>query len=93
MKCQSCGGAELVRDTRDVVHTYKTQSITIKGVTGDYCPVCHEAVMELPESERMMKEVRDFVKQVNSQSLQHDLVASVRKKLNITQKQTAGTRS
>ena len=52
MKCPSCGKANLVRRTRDMPYTYKGESTTILAVTGDYCPACGEAVLDLAESAR-----------------------------------------
>lgn len=46
MKCPCCGGAELVRDTRDQTSVYKGDVITIPAVTADYCRVCGEGVLD-----------------------------------------------
>jgi len=37
MKCINCGAAKMVHDTRDVPYTYKGESTTIPGVTGNFC--------------------------------------------------------
>ena len=50
MKCPACGAAELVRDTRDMPHTYKGETTTIAAVVGDYCPACGEGVLDAAES-------------------------------------------
>ncbi len=52
MKCPSCEQEELVADTRDIFCSYKGESTTIPGVTGEFCPACGEAVLEAGESVR-----------------------------------------
>ena len=42
MKCPSCGAADLIHDTRDLPYTYKGETTTLPGVTGDFCPACGE---------------------------------------------------
>ncbi len=37
MKCPSCGGARLVRDTKSMPYAYKGETTEIPDVTGDYC--------------------------------------------------------
>ena len=66
MKCPVCGGAELVHDTRDMPYTYKGESTTISAVTGDYCPACDEAILDVNESRRASATMREFSKQVNA---------------------------
>ena len=60
MKCPVCGAAELMHDTRDVQYTYKGEMTVIQAVTGDFCPACAESILDATESERVMKEMRDF---------------------------------
>lgn len=60
MKCPMCGGAELVHDTRDMPYTYKGESTIIPAVTGDYCPVCDEAILDINESRRTSASMREF---------------------------------
>lgn len=52
MRCPVCGDAELVHDVRDMPYAYKGQTTVIPEVTGDFCPACGEAVLELGESVR-----------------------------------------
>ncbi len=52
MKCPACGAAKLVRDTRDLPYTYKSENTTIEAVTGDYCPACDEVTLDAAEAER-----------------------------------------
>ena len=53
MKCPSCGGAKLVRDTRDIQYVYKGETTTISDVRGEFCPACGESVLAAAESKRV----------------------------------------
>ncbi|MFL9910595.1 type II toxin-antitoxin system MqsA family antitoxin [Paraburkholderia sp. RL17-337-BIB-A] len=61
MKCPNCGADELVRDTRNLRYVYEGKTAIFEAVTGDYCPACEEAVLDMDEATRigqMMAEVR-----------------------------------
>ena len=53
MICLCCGGAELVRDTREVdadgVHVV---------VTADFCPACKEAILDRENGDRYAAALR-----------------------------------
>lgn len=89
MKCPSCASAELVHDTRDMPYTYKGESTVIPDVTGDFCPACGEAVLDLAESTRTSAAMLDFNKQVNASIVDPGFIASVRKKLALDQREAA----
>lgn len=89
MKCPVCGAAELVHNTRDVQYTYKGESTLIPALTGDFCPACAEAVLDMAEARRYGLLVREFNKQVNAAFVQPEYIASVRKKLHLDQKEAA----
>ena len=89
MKCPVCGAAELVHDTRDVPYTYKGESTFIAALTGDFCPACAEAVLDMVDARRYGLLVREFNKQVNAAFVQPEYIASVRKKLQLDQKEAA----
>lgn len=89
MKCPVCGGAELVNETRDLPHAYKGSSMTIAGVTGQYCPACNEAVLDAAEAKRVMAEVAAFTRKVNASLVDPQFIASVRKKLALDQREAA----
>ena len=65
MKCPVCGAAELIHDTRDLPYTYKGEATTIPAVTADFCPACAESITDMTETERVMREMQAFNKQVN----------------------------
>ncbi len=89
MRCPVCGGAELIRDTRDLPYAYKGETTVISAVTGDFCPACAESVLDAAESERVMSEMRAFSKQVNAAIVDPGFIASVRKKLALDQREAA----
>lgn len=89
MKCPACGAAKLVRDTRDLTHTYKGETTTIPDVTGQFCPACDEAVLDADESARVSAAMLDFNKQVNASIVDPAFIASVRKKLALDQREAA----
>jgi len=84
MKCPVCGAAELVHDTRDMPYTYKGEA-----VTGDFCPACAESILDATESDRVMREMRAFSKQVNASIVDPGFIANVRKKLALDQREAA----
>ncbi|MBI5506736.1 MAG: type II toxin-antitoxin system MqsA family antitoxin [Deltaproteobacteria bacterium] len=89
MKCPSCGAAELVHDTRDVPYVYKGESTRIPAVNGEFCQACGEAVLEMGESARTSGLMIEFNKQVNATIVDPGFIASVRKKLNLDQREAA----
>ncbi|KMT53540.1 MULTISPECIES: type II toxin-antitoxin system MqsA family antitoxin [Pseudomonas] len=89
MKCPVCGAAGLVHDTRDVPYTYKGETTVIKNVTGEFCPSCSESVLDLAESDRVMKEMRAFSKRINADLVDPGYITKVRKKLDLDQREAA----
>ncbi len=66
MKCPCCGIAELVKDIRAIPFTYKGKTTIISSVEGGFCPVCNESILNASETERVMKEMRIYSKQVDA---------------------------
>ena len=89
MKCPVCGAAELIHDTRDLPYTYKGETTLIPAVTGDFCPACAESVLDMAESDRVMREMRAFSRQVNAAIVDPSFIANVRKKLALDQREAA----
>nr|WP_315240438.1 type II toxin-antitoxin system MqsA family antitoxin [uncultured Albidiferax sp.] len=89
MKCPVCGAAELILDTRDMPYTYKGETTSIPSVTADYCPACDESIADMAESERVMREMQAFNKQVNAAIVDPGFIVNVRKKLHLDQRQAA----
>lgn len=89
MKCPVCSAAELIHDTRDIPYTYKGETTVIAAVTGDFCPACAESVLDAAESNRVMREMRAFSKQVNAATVDPGFITDVRKKLDLDQREAA----
>ena len=89
MKCPICGAANLVADTRDLPYFYKGESTVLPGVSGEFCPSCDESVLGPAESRRTMDLMLAFNKRVNAAMVDPDFIASVRKKLNLDQREAA----
>jgi len=89
MKCPACAAAKLVHDTRDLPYSYKGESIVIPAVSGDFCPACGEAVLDVAESNRISAAMLDFNKQVNASIVDPGFIAKVRKKLALDQREAA----
>ena len=89
MKCPSCGAADLIHDTRDVPYTYKGEATSIPAVTGDFCPACGEIVMDREHGDRYGNLIGQFRRKVNAASVDPLFIASIRKKLNLDQREAA----
>jgi HTH-type transcriptional regulator / antitoxin MqsA len=89
MKCPVCGAAELIHDTRDLSFTYKGETTVTTAVTGEFCPACTETVLDVQESKRVMGDMKAFSKQVNSAIVDPQFIVSIRKKLDLDQREAA----
>jgi HTH-type transcriptional regulator/antitoxin MqsA len=89
MKCPVCGAAELIHDTRDMPYTYKGETTTIPAVTADFCPACNESVLEMGEATRTNELMLEFNKQVNAAIVDPCFIVTVRKKLDLGQREAA----
>jgi len=89
MKCPVCGAAQLIHDTRDITYTYKGETTVIAAVTGEFCSACNESITDLKETDRVMREMQAFNRQVNAAIVDPEFIVSVRKKLNLGQKEAA----
>ncbi len=89
MKCPSCASATLVSDTRDMPYTYKGEATVIPAVTGDFCPACNEAVLNMAESTRTSAAMLAFNKQVNASIVDPGFIVGVRNKLALDQREAA----
>ena len=89
MKCPVCGAAELIHDTRDLPYAYKGESTVIPAVTADFCPACDESITNMMETERVMREMQAFNKQVNAAIVDPSFIINVRKKLDLGQREAA----
>jgi HTH-type transcriptional regulator/antitoxin MqsA len=67
MKCPVCGAAALIHDTRDLSYAYNGNTTVITAVTAEFCAACDESITDMAESQRVMREMQAFNKQVMSQ--------------------------
>ena len=89
MKCPSCAKAVLVRRTRGMPYTYKGEKTVIPAVTADFCSACDESITDMSETERVMREMQAFNKQVNAAIVDPAFIVNVRKKLDLGQREAA----
>ena len=89
MKCPNCGAAELRRSTRAIAYVYKGEPTRNPSGTGDFCPKCGESILGAEESARVSSLMLDFNRQVNAAAIDLYLIASVRKKLQLDQREAA----
>ncbi|MDK3023310.1 type II toxin-antitoxin system MqsA family antitoxin [Cupriavidus taiwanensis] len=87
MRCPTCGAAELVADVRDVQHTYRGETTVIDQVRGEFCPACGEYLTDVAESDRVMKRMNAFNREVNAAFVDPAYIVSVRKKLRLDQRE------
>jgi len=89
MKCPVCGAAELIRDTRDIAYTYKGETTMLPAVTADFCNACDESITDASQTKRVMDLMLAFNKQVNAASIDPSYITTVRKKLDLDQREAA----
>lgn len=86
-KCPACGAAELLHDTRDVPYTYKGQTTTFPALSGDFSPACREILLDAAEADRYGAAVCAFNKQVKAATVDPRVIAEVRKKLALVERE------
>ena len=79
----------MVHDTRDLPYTYKGETTTLPAVTGDFCTACDESILDAAQSRRSMQMMLAFTKQVNAAIVDPAFITSVRKKLELDQREAA----
>lgn len=89
MKCPICGGADLKHETRDVKYEYKGHSTVVEDITGDFCDECGEVIYNADMSAKFSTEVAAFHRKVNRMEVDPAFIATVRKRLNLDQRQAA----
>ena len=89
LTCPNCGAATMVHDTRDLPYTYKGETTLLPAVTGDFCTACDESILDAAQSRRSMQMMLTFTKQVNAAIVDPAFITSVRKKLQLDQREAA----
>lgn len=72
MTCPSCGAADLILDTRDRAYTYRGRSTTIPSVTGHFCSVCGEVVLDREQGDRYSDLIGKFQGEINATDADND---------------------
>ncbi len=70
-------------------YTYKGESTTIPAVTGDFCPACGEVVLTREHGDRYSEMLGHFQRQVNAAYVDPAYIATMRKRLDLDQRQAA----
>jgi HTH-type transcriptional regulator/antitoxin MqsA len=86
MKCPACSH-ELTKKISDLPYTYKGSSTVIPAVSADHCTHCGEDILNTEESARVSAAMLKFNKQVNASIIDPDFIATVRKKLELDQRE------
>ena len=89
MKCPVCITQEMIFDTRNMPYTYKGEDTSISSVEGYFCPSCGEAIFDAATSQKVSEAMLEFTKKVNASIVDPGFIISVRKKLNLDQKEAA----
>jgi len=86
--CVSCGGAAMVRDTRDTTKTFKGESIAVPAVDGWHCPDCGEIEFATPQAAQRYSDVVSAAMAAINATEQTKLRAT-RKRLGLKQAEAA----
>lgn len=87
MKCPSCGANGLTQRTQELPYSYKGEETVITDIKGEVCAACGEVVLDDKEARRVNAAMLEFNRQVNATSVDPAFIVSVRKKLNLDQKE------
>ena len=68
-------------------YDYRGETMVIEGVLADWCPACGEGGLELDEDERIGQLMVAFNKQVNAAIVDPAFIVSVRRKLELDQRE------
>lgn len=89
MKCPVCAGAQLACAAHDMPYTYKGEATVIADVQGEYCPACGEGILDMAETKRVNDLMLAFNREVNARAVDPAFIVSVRKKLDLDQREAA----
>ena len=78
-----------MHDARDIPYVYKGETAELAEVAGEFCPACGEGVFDAAVSRRISAEMKAFSRQVNAAIVDPGFITSVRKKLDLDQRQAA----
>lgn len=89
MTCPNCNTTALVKVRSDMPYTYKGEQTILREVTGEWCPTCEKALLDIDESNRISQVMTEFNRQVNAKLFSPQEIAAVRERLRLTQQEAA----
>jgi len=87
--CPSCGATAMVHNARDLPYTYKGETTTLPAVTGEFCTVCDESILDAAQFRRRIQMMLTFSKRANVAIVDPAFIVSVRKTLELNQREAA----
>ncbi len=88
MKCSVCGAADLVFGVKEVSFVFRGRKAKIEA-EGLYCPACGEVIMNRDQANRYQAKIKAFKASVITETIEPEFIISVRKKLDLTQKEAS----
>jgi HTH-type transcriptional regulator / antitoxin MqsA len=88
IQCVSCGYKEMVRNIdRTEIVTYGGESVTLTGLSGWFCPACHDGWFDDVDQLRYAKAGDELI--LRARERESKELRRIRKKLGLTQKEAA----
>ena len=87
MQCPACGHSEMIYKTKDETLSYGSQSLTLHGMHGEFCPVCGEGVWDTESYNRYAEVQATLIRSVKGDVAGE--IRRIRKNLKLTQSQLA----
>jgi HTH-type transcriptional regulator / antitoxin MqsA len=88
IQCVSCGYKEMVRNIdRTEIVTYGGESVTLTGLSGWFCPSCHDGWFDEVDQLRYAKAGDELI--FRARGRERKELRRIRKKLGLTQKEAA----
>lgn len=64
MRCPACGYPEMKRQERDETLSCGGKSVTVKNLTGDFCPMCDEGIWDAESNKHLDRAQTDLMDEV-----------------------------
>ena len=87
MQCPACGWKAMRRAVRNLPLSYKGRSVTVRELSGSFCPKCGEGVLEDASNARYAEALDQLVRETNRASL--PALRAIRRRLKLTQAEAA----
>jgi HTH-type transcriptional regulator / antitoxin MqsA len=83
MKCPNCGHPEMVEKICDETISYGGESVTLRDMRGEFCPMCGEGVWDAASYKRYAEAQEELLRSVSA------AIRRIRKSLKLTQTELA----